>query len=270
MEKFKEILQINWVHQLIGLGFFALGIIVGAIVVLVLWKNFAQRDKKQNKTPKDVFYLTQNAISAFDNGNTDLQIEKISYVCEALVYLLDKIPQEYGNTKVYEVLKKEAFKINGKEVLLSNLNMHLDFTVYELLRFINGISEKMRAEVYSILNSKLGKTAWGIGKFIFKNDIQEKDRNKSLDDITVGAIVNTVISICNKIKEKPESKINGFFKPFAKTAQNLAFGVANSQIDYYVKDIIEIFANELNKLYSGQLKSLSVKDISMSSLEEGV
>ena len=50
----------------------------------------------------------------------------------------------------------------------------------------------------------------------------------------------------------------------------MALGVANTYVDVYVVDIIEIFANELNKLYSGQLKQFSVKDLSGSLIGESV
>ena len=55
-----------------------------------------------------------------------------------------------------------------------------------------------------------------------------------------------------------------------KVAKGVAFGVANTYIDVYVKEIIEIFANELNKLYSGQFKKTPVKDLSDSVIGEGV
>ena len=243
------------------------GAILGALVICILWKKFASKQKTKEKVVKSVEYIAQNAISVYQNGNSKLEIEKISYLCEAITYLLDKIPLEYGNSKVYDVLKKQDIKFKSKEILLSDLSIHLDFTVYELLGFINCLAEQLKGEVYSILDSKLGKLAWGVSKVVLKNKIDEEDREKRFDEITIRAFANVVLELLNKTEEK-ESK--GFFKSISDKAKGVALGVANIYIDVHVIDVIEIFANELNKLYSGQLKQSSVKDLSGSLIGEGV
>ena len=268
MEKFIQFLKINWVHQLIGASFFAIGAILGAIIVCILWKKFASKQKGKEKTVKDVDYITQNAVSVYQNGKSKLEIEKISYVCEAITYLLDKIPLEYGNSKVYDVLKKQDIKFKSKEILLSDLSIHLDFTVYELLGFINCLAGQLKGEVYSILDSKLGKLAWGVGKVAFKKTLGEENSGKNLDEITVKALLNVISKLTNRPKN--ESNAQGFFKSISDKAKGVALGVANTYVDVYVIDIIEIFANELNKLYSGQLKQSSVKDLSGSLIGESV
>lgn len=268
MEKIKELLQINWVHQLIGALCFMAGAILGALVICILWKKFAAKQKTKEKVVKDIEYIAQNAISVYQNGKSKLEIEKISYLCEAITYLLDKIPQEYGNSKVYDVLKKQDLKITDKEILLSDLGVRLDFTVYELLGFINCLASELRGEVYSLLESKLGKLAWGVGKIAFKNTLGEENNAKNLDEITVKALQSVIAKLTNKPKK--EDNAQGFFAPILDKAKGVAFGVANTYLDVYVKEIIEIFANELNKLYSGQFKKTPVKDLSDSVIGEGV
>ena len=268
MDKIIEILKINWVHQLIGFACFVAGAILGAFIVSILWKKFASKQRVKNKEIKDVDYITQNAISVYQNGKSKLEIAKISYICEAITYLLDKIPLEYGNSKLYDVLKKEDFKIANKELLMSDLSLHLDFTVYELLGFTSCLAAELKGEVYSFLDSRLGKFAWGVGKAVLKNKISKEDKTKHLDDITISALVHVVAELLKEPKE--ESKSKGFFKSIIDAAKGAALGFANNQVDVYVKEVIEIFANELNKLYSGQLKEASIKDLSMTSIGEGV
>ncbi len=268
MEKMKELLQINWVHQLIGALCFMAGAILGALVICILWKKFASKQKTKEKVIKGVDYIAQNAISVYQNGKSKLEIEKISYLCEAITYLLDKIPQEYGNSKVYDVLKKPDLKIADKEILFSDLGVRLDFTVFELLGFINCLASELKGEIYSLLESKLGKLAWGVGKLAFVNNMSKEDRQKKLDDITVGALYNATKKLFEKTKV--ENATGGFFKAIVDKAKGVAIGVANTYLDVYVKEIIEIFANELNKLYSGQFKKTPVKDLSDSVIGEGV
>ena len=272
MEKFIEIININWVHQAIGIGVFLLGVMLGAITVAIIWKKFAFREKEQDKTPKDVSYITQNAISAYDNGNSSLDMSKLGYLCEALTYLLEKIPAEYGNTKAYKIISKENLKINGKEVLASDLSLKLDFTVYEILGFINCLAEQIRGEIYSILNSKAVKVIGGIGKIALKNKMQADDRHKDLDDITIESLRRTISLLTKKeeTEEKRENKIASFFKPLVDKVKGLALDIANPRVDVYAREIIEIFAIELNKLYSGQLKEKTVRSLSQISLEEVV
>lgn len=270
MDKIIEILKINWVHQLIGAGLFVLGAILGAIAVSIIWKRFTLREKEENKIKKDVSYITQNAISVYENGNSKLSLEKITYICQAIAYLLKEIPQEYGNSRVYDVIKKEDFKIANKQILLSDLKLHLDFTVYELLSFINSTAEQLKVEVYRLLNSRVGKMAIGAGRLLLKNRLQEGEREKDLDDITLSALVSLVSSLTAKTEEKEESKLKAFFKPVADRLKNAALDVANGYLEVYVKEIIEIFASEINNLYSGQHKAVSLEKAARSFIEEEV
>lgn len=272
MDKIIEILNINWVHQTIGIACFMLGIILGAIAVSIIWKRFSSKEKQQEKVVKDVSYITKNAISAYNNGNSKLDAEKIVYLCNALNFLLETIPQEYGNSKAYEIIKQEDMAVNGKALLSFNLKLHLDFTVYEFLGFVNLLASQMERELTKILNSNLVSLVWGVGKIAFKNKIEEGNRRKDLDDITIEGIRQTILRIVKKDNEseKQESKIKKIFKPIVDKAIDKAKDLGNSKIDSYVREIIVIFAEELNKLYSGQLKGLTVKALSQSFQEEGV
>ena len=185
-----------------------------------------------------------------------------------LAYLSNKISEEYGNSKLYKIINKEDCKIANKEILLSDLSLRLDFTVYELLGFVNQIVEQIREVVYSLLNSNVGKVSWGVGKILFGKKLQD-EKGRDLDGITVNALFVIVQDFFNK-EEKQEGKLKSFFKPALDKAKDVASNVANAYLDKYVKDLIEKFAIELNRLYSGQLKRTTVKDLSQSLLEEGV
>lgn len=278
MEQIIEIFKINWVHQLIGVALFAIGTLLGAIAIMIIWKRFTLRKRGEDKTVKDVSHLTQNALTAYEEADSKIEIKKITYICEALTYLLDAIPLEYGNTKAYDVIAKEDVKVKGKEVLLSDLSVHLDFTVYELLGFINSLAEQIRGEIHLLLNSSEGKLVWFVGKLALRSKIQADDRRKDLDEITVESLWNVVLSLLEKdgiAEEKQDGKVKSFFKFLAGKAKdiaisNVALPVGNYYIDKYVKDIIVIFAEELNKLYSKQYKVNSVKSVSQPVVEEGV
>lgn len=270
MDKLLNSIPQNWVNQSIGLLFFICGIILGVIAVSVIWKKFTLRDKKKESVEKtDVSSLIERAKMEYKDADTEINLEKLGYFCKAITDLLEEIPPIYGATKLHDVLAKEEVDIKGNRFLVSDVRLYLDFTVYELLYFVRAIAENMRKEVEKLLNSFEGKAISTVGKFVGKKTLQENVK-KDLDEITVEALFRTVKQLLKK--KEPENKTKSFFGEVIDKAKNFAFNkvampIVNPLIDKYVIDVIQIFAEEINNLYSKEYKRL--KDISIKPVIKG-
>lgn len=270
MDKILISIPKNWINQSIGLLFFICGIILGVVVVSVIWKKFTLKDNKKEIVEKtDVSSLVERAKMEYKGADTDVNLEKLGYLCKAITDLLEEIPPIYGTTKLYDVLAKEEVVIKGNHFLVSDVRLYLDFTVYEFLYFVRAIAENMREEVEKLLNSFEGKAISTVGKFVGKKTLQENVK-KDLDEITVEALFRTVKQLLKK--KEPENKTKSLFGEVVDKAKKIALNkvampIGNSLIDKYAIDVIEIFAEQINNLYSEEYKRL--KDISIKPVIKG-
>ena len=272
MQEIIEFLKGDAVNRVIALLLFIVGVIIRALVVSITWDNFTAKSGGRRKVKREqIDGEIESAISIYTKEKTKLEIKKLSRFAEALTYLLEVIPNLYGETKIYEVIEKQDVKIGGAEILLKDAKIRLDFTVYELLYFIREFAVQMENEVNKIIDSTFGKVTWGIAKVVFSGKITADDKKRRLDDITVESFRSTVLQII----EKEENEESGIFKKLAKSAKStigkvsmpIVKGVTGRQADKCVKDIITIFANEINSLYSGEHKER--KNVHVTSLKEG-
>lgn len=255
MDKLLNSIPKNWVNQSIGLLFFICGILLGVIIVSVIWKKFTLKDKKKDSVEKiDISNQLERAIKEYVNADTDINLEKLGYFCKAITDLLEEIPPIYGSTKLQDVLTKQEISVKGNQFLVSDVRLYLDFTVYELLYFVRAIAKNIENEIGKMLNSIEGRAISTVGKLIGKKTLRENAK-KDLDDITVEALFRTVKRLINK--KEPENFFGEIVSKVKKFAFNkVAMPIGNALIDKYVIDVIEIFAEEINNLYSQEYKRL--------------
>ena len=182
----------------------------------------------------------------------------------------EKVPEKYANTKLYEVLSKESSKCGDKFLLREDVKLHLDFTVYELVYFLRSFAHGLNEEILTFLNSFGIKTTYFLAKNLGKKVFGEMPKNA--EDVTIAQLFN-IISLFFKQKEEikieeteedleKKNKIKSFFGGLVEKVKGVVGGalknagvkLTNSVVDDLALQTIELFAEEINKLYSEQFK----------------
>ncbi|MBQ8726411.1 MAG: hypothetical protein IJY84_04885 [Clostridia bacterium] len=255
----------NAVNWLIGGLILVISVGLGVLIALITWKNLAFKNKVTNSaTVQDISHEKEVAKAYFKTGHTTIELEKIGFFVGALTTLAQKIPEKYANTKLYEIYSKENLKYNDKFILRESVKLHLDFTVYELVYFLRSFANGLNEEILKFLNTIGLKTAYFLAHNFGKKAFGETPKNA--EDLTIAQLIDIITKLTKKKTEeelpKDENKIKAFFGGFVDKVKgvlggaikNVGLKIGNSVIDDLALQTIELFAEEINKLYSEQFK----------------
>jgi len=279
MEKIIEFITEKAYNESIAFLFLIGGMILGVVTVIVVYKLFAikKRDKKTPLAIRDITQIKNEAVAKFEYAETGFEKEKLTVFFESLNVLLKYIPIEYNpKTRLYDIIDSDTVKF-----LESGLKTSLDFTVYELVWFIRIFAEELHGVLRKLIESKGVKAVYGVGRFATGVMVKEK-LNTDPEEVKIAQIVEVLGKFKNKFPKKPtevknESKIKKLFSPviekIKEVAKDVALGFvtdkASDLADNYIVEIIEIFAEELNLLYSGNISERIVpKDSNVAVLEK--
>ena len=279
MEKIIEFITEKAYNEAIAFLFLIGGMILGVVTVIVVYKLFAikKRDKKTPLAIRDITQIKNEAVAKFEYAETGFEKEKLTVFFESLNVLLKYIPIEYNpKTRLYDIIDGDTVKF-----LESGLKTSLDFTVYELVWFIRIFAEELHGVLRKLIESKGVKAVYGVGRFATGVMVKEK-LDTDPEEVKIAQIVEVLGKFKNKFPKKPteaknESKIKKVFSPviekIKEVAKDVALGFvtdkASDLADNYIVEIIEIFAEELNLLYSGNISERIVpKDSNLAVLEK--
>ena len=235
--------------------------------------------------PQEISQEVEWAQDYFKSGNTTFKIEKVGFFVGALVGLIEKIPAKYGESRLYELLDKEKTKIGEEYILTENLKVNLDFTVYELVYFLRSFAQGLHQEILKFLNDWDAKLVYNGARVFGKKALGELPKNA--EDTTIAQLIDIIGKLFTKKDEPqgeveptpPENKIKAFFGGIADKVKGVISGAtnavkkvvanyANKRVDDFACAVIALFAEEINKLYSEQLKGQISQNSQVSSAEK--
>ena len=255
MEKFIEFILEKAYNETIALLFLVGGMVLGGVLAFFIYKIFAIKSKQSKKaeTLSDITLIKREAVDIFENNDDDLNISQLTAISQAISVLLNEIPLTYNKkTKFRTVLSAEEISF-----LEQDLKISLDFTVYQAIYFLRAFFKELKVEILKILNSKEVKLVYGVGKIANKLTLKQDNVTKRVEDLKLSTVIEIIKSIREKTQKKEANEQKGFLKKIFDKVKGKGVTIAKEKtldfLEPYVIEIIEIFAEKINLLYSGQI-----------------
>jgi hypothetical protein len=259
MENLIQWITENAFNETIALLFFFGGVVLGGILTYVIYTIFSKSKAKVKPASykKDVTEIKNQAVSEILNSEGGFDKQKLNALLQAINVILTEIPKEYDK-KVNFV---EILNASDVDFLENSVNVSLDFTAYEMIYFVRFFFEELRREVLKFLNCGHVKFVYGVGKVANAVFIKE-EMAKNVEDLKV----SQVIEIIRKVKPNPEKEkgvigklVGKVFGKVVKKVAPIALNKSADIIEPYLIEVIEIFAEHVNLLYSGNYLTYAEK-----------
>lgn len=236
--------------QSISFLFFLIGAAAGFVFAIVAYFIFASKKRKVRKgvTPVATEEIASTAAGDYDAARTGMDFKAKSKVFFALLATsITDLSEEYYDekTKRYAVIGENKFFPEG-------FSMPLDFTVYEILGFVD-IALTDLEKIYDNALSRKGFTIVYEAYRVFAGKIDEKDPKK----LTLAKIAEVVCSYTDKPAKEPEHV--GFFGKIKGRLLKAGASAALKPtivpvVDDAVKEALEGLISDFNLLFSHNLR----------------
>ena len=228
MNLFERLLE-KLKSQGISFAFFVGGVIIGAVVAVSFYFIFARKKRKpvEKGDVLNIDDVIKAAVANFDLGKSGSDYKsKLRALANAAANAAHEVFERYFGTdyKKYEVVKCGGYLENG-------FYIPLEFTVYELVAYLERIIDDLQIVAEGLLDKKLVKAVYAIGRRAAK--IEDKDPR----DLRISTVYAKFFGKSADEKEKKEA--GAIKKFFLEKLADIGVGVSAAYADGAFKVALE-------------------------------